>query len=132
MSEEFYDSKGGRGVSENSIEIRDVYVDSVIVRVEISDDVVVFIVVFDRTKERPRRRRRRGGRRCRFWDQEEQETQNQIQNQQLRHVGNETFVFFFFFGLWTRVCVLCSFVVLFEILCVCFVIIEICVKKQIS
>lgn len=131
MSEEFYDSKGGRGVSENSIEIRDVYVDSVIVRVEISDDVVVFIVVFDRTKERPRRRRRRGGRRCRFWDQEEQETQNQIQNQQLRHVGNETFVFFFF-GLWTRVCVLCSFVVLFEILCVCFVIIEICVKKQIS
>lgn len=96
MSEEFYDSKGGRGVSENSIEIRDVYVDSVIVRVEISDDVVVFIVVFDRTKERPRRRRRRGGRRCRFWDQEEQETQNQIQNQQLRHVGNETFVFFFF------------------------------------
>ena len=93
MSEEFDDSKGGWGVSENSIEIRDVYVDSVIVRVEISDDVVVFIVVFDRTKERPRRRRRR----CRFWDQEEQETQNQIQNQQLRHVGNETFFFFFWF-----------------------------------
>ena len=96
MSEEFDDSKGGRRVSENSIEIRDVYVDSVIVRVEISDDVVVFIVVFDRTKERPRRRRQRG-RRCRFWDQEEQETQNQIQNQQLRHVGNETFFFFFWF-----------------------------------
>ena len=96
MSEEFYDSKGGRGVSENSIEIRDVYVDSVIVRVEISDDVVVFIVVFDRTKERPRRRRqKRRGRRYCFWDQEEQETQNQIQNQQLRHVGNETFFFFF-------------------------------------
>ena len=112
MSEEFDDSKGGRRVSENSIEIRDVYIDSVIVRVEISDDVVIFIVVFDRTKERPRRRRRR----CRFWDQEEQETQNQIQNQQLRHVGNETFGIFFFlvYGLGFS-----YYVVLFEILCVC-------------